>query len=111
MALILMGPRSSATTPSMWSRQIFIGTVLALILITGCKRSGPAATQEVIRPVRTMSVGVSHESGGRAFPGQAEANEEAELSFRVGGLLIQLSANVGDTVKKGQVLANLDPTD
>ena len=58
-----------------------------------------------------MTVGVSPESGGRAFPGQAEANEEAELSFRVGGSLIELSANVGDKVKKGQVLANLDPTD
>src|SRR5262245_34189279 len=58
-----------------------------------------------------MSVGVSPQSGGRAFPGQAEANEEAELSFRVGGSLIELSANIGDTVKKGQVLANLDPTD
>src|SRR5215471_8638232 len=111
MALILMGLRSSATTPSMWSRQMFTGAILALTLITGCGRSGPAPTQEMIRPVRTMSVGVSHESGGRAFPGQAEANEEAELSFRVGGSLIGLSANVGDTVKKGLVLAILDPTD
>jgi len=106
-----MAPRSSATTPSMWSRQMLTGAILALTLITGCGRSGPAPTQEMIRPVRTMSVGVSHESGGRAFPGQAEANEEAELSFRVGGSLIGLSANVGDTVKKGLVLAILDPTD
>ena len=58
-----------------------------------------------------MSVGVSPQSGGRAFPGQAEANEEAELSFRVGGSLTELSANIGDTAKKGQALANLDPTD
>jgi len=91
--------------------QTFIGAVLALTLIPGCGRRAPAPTHQVIRPVRTMRVGVSQESGGRAFPGQAEANEEAELSFRVGGSLIELSANVGDTVKKGQVLANLDPTD
>ena len=58
-----------------------------------------------------MTVGVSAEPGGRAFPGQAEANEEAGLSFRVGGSLSELSANVGDTVKKGQVLAKLDPQD
>jgi multidrug efflux pump subunit AcrA (membrane-fusion protein) len=90
---------------------MFIGAVLALTLITGCGRQVPSTTQEVVRPVRTMSVGVSPQSEGRAFPGQAEANEEAELSFRVGGSLIELSANIGDTVKKGQVLANLDPTD
>jgi RND family efflux transporter MFP subunit len=92
-------------------QQMFIGAVLAPILITGCERKVPSTTQEVVRPVRTMTVGVSAESGGRAFPGQAEANEEAELSFRVGGSLIELSANLGDKVKKGQVLANLDPTD
>jgi RND family efflux transporter MFP subunit len=91
--------------------QTFIGAVLALTLISGCGHGTPSTTQQVIRPVRTMRVGVSQESGGRAFPGQAEANEEAELSFRIGGSLIELLANVGDTVKKGQVLANLDPTD
>ena len=91
--------------------QTFIGALLALTLIGGCGRRAPAPTQEAIRPVRTMTVGVSQESGGRAFPGQAEANEEAELSFRVAGSLIELSASVGDTVKKDQVLANLDPTD
>src|SRR5215472_14092809 len=91
--------------------QTFIGAVLALTLIPGCGRRAPAPTHQVIRPVRTMTVGVSQESGGRAFPGQAEANEEAELSFRVGGSLIGLFANVGDTVKKDQVVANLDPTD
>jgi len=95
----------------MRDHQILIHSILALALITGCGRKVPSTTQEVIRPVRTMSVGVSPQSGGRAFPGQAEANEEAELSFRVGGSLIEVSANVGDTAKKGQVLAKLDPQD
>src|SRR5215813_14185607 len=108
----LRDPRSEVTCSSvMRDRQILIHSILALALITGCGRKVPPTTQEVIRPVRTMSVGVSPQSGGRAFPGQAEANEEAELSFRVGGSLIEVSANVGDTVKKDQVLANLDPTD
>jgi multidrug efflux pump subunit AcrA (membrane-fusion protein) len=88
-----------------------IGSVLALALITGCGRQAPLTTQEVVRPVRTMILGVAPESGRRAFPGQAEANEEADLSFRLAGSLIELSANIGDKVKKGQVLANLDPTD
>ena len=105
-------PRSdakSATTASL--RQTLIYTSLALILINGCGREAHQEAQQVVRLVRTMTVGVSPEPGGRAFPGQAEANEEAELSFRVGGSLIELSANVGDTVKKGQVLAKLDPQD
>jgi RND family efflux transporter MFP subunit len=88
-----------------------IGSVLALALITGCGRQAPLTTQEVVRPVRTMILGVAPKSGRRAFPGQAEANEEADLSFRLAGSLIELSANIGDTVKKGQVLAKLDPQD
>src|SRR5215813_8539460 len=90
-------------------RPIFIWLVLMLAL-SGCGRQA-ALTPEVVRPVRTMILGVAPESGRRAFPGQAEANEEADLSFRVAGSLIELSANTGDKVKKDQVLAKLDPTD
>src|SRR5262245_49232441 len=91
--------------------QTFIRAILVLISVTGCGRQTPSTTQEVVRPVRTMSLGVAPESGRRTFPGQAEANEEADLSFRLAGSLIELSANAGDKVKKGQVLAKLDPTD
>ena len=112
MAPLLSDARSQEVCSSaMRDSQIFMHLILTLVLITGCGRKVPSTDQEVFRPVQTMSVGVSSESGGRVFPGQAEANEEAELSFRVGGSLIELSTNVGDTVRKGQVLANLDPTD
>ena len=88
-----------------YSRGLFSFTLiviaLGLALITGCGREAPSTTQDVVRPVQTMSVGVSPQSGGRAFPGQAEANEEAELSFRVGGSLVELSANIGDNGEEG----------
>jgi len=100
--------KSSSTA---WRRQTLICASLAVILMNGCGRKVHQEAQQMVRPVRTMTVGVSPEPGGRAFPGQAEANEEAGLSFRVGGSLIELSANVGDAVKKGQVLAKLDPQD
>src|SRR5262245_22062455 len=85
--------------------------IIVFALIASCSRPAPPMTQEVVRPVRTMIVGVPTESVRRAFPGQAEANEEADLSFRIAGSLIELPANVGDTVKKGQILAKLDPKD
>src|SRR5215471_14648494 len=91
--------------------RIVIQPLLALALLTGCGRQDSSTTEEVVRPVRTMTLGVAPESGRRAFPGQAEASEEADLSFRLAGSLIELSANTGDKVKKDQVLAKLDPTD
>jgi RND family efflux transporter MFP subunit len=48
---------------------------------------------------------------GRWFPGRAKATEEVNLSFRVGGELATLPINLGDVVKKGDVLAKLDPID
>src|SRR5262245_8527129 len=91
-------------------RQIVLWSV-SILAFSGCGRQAPSISPEVVRPVRTMILGVAPESGRRAFPGQAEANEEADLSFRLAGSLIELSANTGDKVKKGQVLAKLDPTD
>ena len=108
----LTGVRAAATSRSAKrDRQLAVGLVLALAIITGCGRKAPVTNEEVVRPVRTMVLGVAPESGRRAFPGQAEANEEADLSFRLAGSLIELSANIGDTAKKGQVLARLDPQD
>jgi len=48
-------------------QQMFIGAVLAPILITGCERKVPSTTQEVVRPVRTMTVGVSAGSDGNVW--------------------------------------------
>jgi hypothetical protein len=59
--------------------QTIICASLALFLINGCGRQVHQEAQQMVRPVRTMLVGVPPQSGGRAFPGQAEANEEGEL--------------------------------
>jgi RND family efflux transporter MFP subunit len=39
------------------------------------------------------------------------AYQELNLSFRIGGPLIQFPVKVGDSVQKGQVLAHIDPRD
>ena len=41
----------------------------------------------------------------------ARAGIEADLSFRVGGTVEDVNVALGDTVKKGQVLARLDSVD
>lgn len=56
-----------------------VRSLLVLALVSSCEREALLTTQEVVRPVRTMSLGIAPESGRRAFPGQAETNEEADL--------------------------------
>ena len=45
----------------------------------------------------------------RQFPGKISANKEAILSFEVPGSLIELPILEGSVVKKGQLLARVDP--
>jgi RND family efflux transporter MFP subunit len=45
------------------------------------------------------------------FPGRSRPGKSVNLSFRVNGQLIDLKALVGQEVKKGEVLARLDPRD
>jgi RND family efflux transporter MFP subunit len=78
--------------------------------LSGCSKE-EAPTEEVIRPVKAMQIGGLEELTGRSFPGQAKATQEANLSFRVNGPLTQFPVEVGDEVKKGQLLARLDPRD
>lgn len=84
--------------------------VLSALLFSACDRKEPPP-QEIIRPVPAMRVGDISGELGRSFPGRAMPYQELNLSFRIGGPLIQFPVKVGDAVQKGQVLARIDPRD
>ncbi|MFY7893029.1 MAG: efflux RND transporter periplasmic adaptor subunit [Pirellula sp.] len=50
-------------------------------------------------------------TGQRSFSGTLQARYQSLLGFRVAGKIVQRLVEVGDRVKKGQVLFKLDPTD
>ncbi|HZX78147.1 MAG TPA: efflux RND transporter periplasmic adaptor subunit [Lysobacter sp.] len=58
-----------------------------------------------------MTHPVAADQTATAFAGEVRAREESPLSFRVGGKLIERKVEVGDHVRRGQVLAVLDPGD
>lgn len=45
------------------------------------------------------------------YPGEVRARLESELAFRIGGKVAKRLVDVGDRVKAGQPLAELDPQD
>jgi len=83
-------------------------TLLAIVLLSACgdKPQNQTVSQ---RPVAATQVGYNSAFVGRSFPGKAQAFQEVNLAFNVAGTLIELPINVGDKVKKGAVLAKLDP--
>lgn len=83
--------------------------VLVLFVLASC--GDPPPTEKPPRLVRALQVIASDGLAKRAFPGQAEAAQEANLSFRVSGQLLDRPVDVGDAVEVGAVLARLDAAD
>ncbi|MGO4328465.1 efflux RND transporter periplasmic adaptor subunit [Cupriavidus sp. 2TAF22] len=80
-----------------------------LCLLAGC---GPkAARAPEIRPVRLMHLQAGAGKTDLEFSGDVRPRIESRLGFRVGGKIAARLVDVGATVRKGQPLARLDPTD
>jgi membrane fusion protein, multidrug efflux system len=89
--------------------KVAVSLLAALALLTGC--SQPAPPQEPIRAVKVLTVGVNAFGSGHEYSGEVRAQVESRLGFRVGGKIIKRQAELGQRVKVGQVLAQLDPQD
>ncbi len=85
--------------------------LFSLILLSSCGNPGEPKKTALVKPIR---YGVAESFGGlttRTFNGITRSGSETNLSFRSGGLLTQLNVAVGQRIKKGQLLAQLDQTD
>lgn len=82
-----------------------------LLLTVACDNKQPPDQQQVIRPVKTLTITISKDKAEREFPGVIDAAKKADLSFQVSGKLKKILVKDGEKVKKGQVIAQLDDTD
>lgn len=80
-----------------------------IALLTACSK--PVPTDEPIRAVKVMTVGLGDVQTGAEFAGEVRARVESRLGFRVGGKIVRRQAELGQRVQAGQVLAQLDPQD
>ena len=81
----------------------------ASVLVLGCSK--PAAVEEPVRAVKTITVGADDFAVQSEYTGEIRAQLESRLAFRVGGKMVARQAELGQQVKAGQVLARLDPQD
>ena len=94
------------------SYAIALRAVVAAFLISLVACGGDSAIEEpLIRPVRTTLVRSSASELVRSFTGSTQAGMEIALSFKVPGTVMRLPVRVGDSVEKGQLIAELDPSD
>lgn len=86
--------------------------VLALAAVTAlaaCSRQEPAP--DPIRAVRTVTIQSQSAAASWEYAGEIRARTESRLGFRVGGKIVSRRADLGDSVKAGQMLAQLDAQD
>jgi len=91
-------------------RDAFCTILAILILFSGCRSSKAAAT--AARPVKVVVRKVAPAESGRrfAYSGTISESESIPQSFSVTGTVTRVHVDEGDTVAKGQLLAEIDDT-
>lgn len=82
--------------------------LLSALTLGACHKTEPA------KPAIHSAMVVQPSSADamiNSYTGDVTARFQPQLAFRVSGKIIKRLADVGDTVKKGQILAELDPQD
>lgn len=86
------------------------GAALFLVsALSACKQAVPP--EEPVRAVKVMTVGTSAFGSEPEFSAEVRARVESRLGFRVAGKITKRQAEIGQHVKAGTVLAQLDPQD
>lgn len=83
---------------------------LFLSLLMGCSHQDQKANLPP-RPVKVFRVGTTDLGSVTPYAGEVRARFETTLSFRVTGKILARPVEIGDRVRKGQLLARLDNSD
>lgn len=83
--------------------------VLATALLSACGK--PPAEPEPVRSVKLLTVAPSASTFGFEFAGEVRPRVESRLGFRVAGKIVRRPVELGQTVRVGQLLAELDAQD
>jgi len=98
------------------NRLIISATILASLILAGCSDSHPAAAANPTAapktlPVRTAQAVTRNVAAGFQQTGTFVADETSDIAPLVAGRVISTPVNVGDFVKQGQVICELEHRD
>ncbi len=88
---------------------MYLFALITTLVITSCGHK-KGEDPPLIRPVKTATVS-SQSVIHKDFSGMVEAVEYVKLAFRVSGQIINLPVVEGQRVRKGQLIAAIDPRD
>lgn len=92
---------------------IFSALLAVIALSCGSRANEPkiskAAVQQI--PVRVADIGKDTRAGDIPVSGYLSTEDEARLSFKVGGVIERIYVREGEKIRKGQLLATLKATE
>lgn len=95
----------------------FVAAGIALMgagfAVSGFSASASRAVDKepAIRPARALEIAYKRQAQSLVLAGTVVPRIESTLGFRVAGKIVQRSVDVGATLKAGDVIAQLDPSD
>jgi len=90
---------------------ISLSATFGVAMLVACSPQAATAPPEIIRPVKTITVGTSSATASSMYSAEIRPRIESQLAFRVGGKVVERLVEIGATVRQGQVLMRLDPAD
>lgn len=84
-----------------------LSVLLAVVLVTQACGDEPPPPQ-VLRPIQVLEVGYAAQGETRTFSGTAQTDKVINLSFRNTGIITVFNIRLGQRVRKGDLLAELD---
>ncbi|NVD41993.1 efflux RND transporter periplasmic adaptor subunit [Ensifer sp. HO-A22] len=81
---------------------------LSISLIAGCEQNSTSGEETSPRPVKSL-IARSEQEAVERLPGIVRARIETDLAFRTLGRIVSRNVDVGDLVRKGDVVAEIDP--
>ncbi len=96
----------------MLKNYVFAVTTLAcLMLLTSCEHETHAANNQAALPIQVRTPAVVERAESVSASGSIEGSETADVAFQVGGRVARVLVEEGQHVSKGQLLAEIEPTD
>jgi RND family efflux transporter MFP subunit len=94
-------------------RDVPFVTVIGLLpfVLTACNDATPSTDPRTQPPLVRIEAVESSVQSERSFTGIVAARVQSDLGFRVPGKVLERLVDAGQTVKRGQALMRIDPTD
>jgi RND family efflux transporter MFP subunit len=90
---------------------ISVAVTIGLQACTGKASENASGINTEVIPVRLLAISKNTSSNVVAVSGQLATEDQAKLSFKIGGIIERIFVREGDHVTKGQLLATLKSTE